>query len=153
MVTTEDIADAIEHNAEGIAREASHDVHYNARLYISTPIINRDSDPDLFLAAEHLAKATCRALLCCDGVIAGIADVFEECGYTEKLDKTDLKSPTFASATASFVARLACNQAVADLDLAVTDNDHWSSRATDAIWEGPDPCMYLRDTSLGRQLA
>ena len=153
MVDHGALVSAIERHNKKITNEAAHDIHYNARLYIRTPIISRDGDPDLFLAAEHLARATTRAFMCCSGVIDEIACVFEHCGFDASLDEGDLDSPTFVTAAATLVARLACSQAVADLDLAVTDNDDWASRAADGVWEDENPCAILRDTALGRQLA
>lgn len=91
---------------------------------------------DLMRAASHLARAYVSAYVHVDGALNAVIERLADADITLDPDATDARINT---ALVTYIASLACDQATADLDLVVTDNDSWlRDRCIAGIEETPD---------------
>lgn len=90
----------------------------------------------LMRAASHLARAYVSAYVHVDGALDAVIERLADADITLNPDATDSRIDT---ALVTYIASLACDQATADLDLVVTDNDSWlRDRCIAGIEETPD---------------
>ena len=91
---------------------------------------------DIMRAASHLARAYVSAYVHADGALDAVIERLADADITLNSGATDSR---IDSALVTYIASLACDQATADLDLVVTDNDSWlRDRCIAGIEETPD---------------
>ena len=91
---------------------------------------------DIIRAASHLARAYVSAYIHVDGALDAVIERLADANITFNSDATDARINT---ALVTSIASLACDQATADLDLVITDNDSWlRDRCIAGIEETPD---------------
>ena len=91
---------------------------------------------DIIRAASHLARAYVSAYIHADGALDAVIERLADADIAFNSDATDTRINT---ALVTYIASLACDQAMADLDLVVTDNDSWlRDRCIAGIEETPD---------------
>ena len=75
---------------------------------------------DIIRAASHLARAYVSAYIHVDGALDAVIERLADANITFNSDATDARINT---ALVTYIASLACDQATADLDLVITDNN------------------------------
>lgn len=91
---------------------------------------------DIMRAASHLARAYVSAYIHADGALDAVIERLADTDIALNQDATNAR---IDSALVTYIASLACDQAAADLDLVVTDNDSWlRDRCIAGIEETPD---------------
>lgn len=90
----------------------------------------------LMRTASHLARAYVSAYVHTDGALDTVIERLAHADIALNPDATDSH---IDNALVVYIASLACDQAMADLDLVVTDNDSWlRDRCIVGIEETPD---------------
>ena len=77
---------------------------------------------DIIRAASHLARAYVSTYIHADGALDAVIERLADADITLDPNTTDARINT---ALVTYIASLACDQATADLDLVITDNDSW----------------------------
>lgn len=91
---------------------------------------------NLMCAASHLARAYVNAYVHADGALDAVIERFADTDIALDPNATSARIDT---ALVTYIAGLASDQAMADLDLVVTDNDSWlRDRCIVGIEETPD---------------
>ena len=91
---------------------------------------------ELTRAASYLARTYVSAYVHADGALDAVIERLADADIALNPNATDARIDT---ALITYIASLACDQATADLDLVVTDNDSWlRDRCIAGIEETPD---------------
>lgn len=126
--SSSDIATYIERNQNSLAIATKQDIRLNASHYFPRFAYHEDAK----FACAHLARAYVDVYLHEPKLIKAVAEAI--CEHNLLNGIPELESTRGHMRITEVVAKLTCEQATADLDLVVFDNDHWiSERAVDGI--------------------